>query len=76
MEVDYYGFDLSTFWRIAIVVSLNAHSLDEFWTLDQINWTLPAPGLKMKVFFRKEKKLLLQGSRGLTMVYLPYNSGV
>ena len=27
-------------------------------------------------FFRKEKKLLLQGSKGLTRVYLPYNSGV
>src|SRR4051794_8394903 len=35
----------------------------------------PAPGLNMRVF-HIEKKLLLQGSKGLTRDYLPYISSV
>src|SRR3954470_15320816 len=38
---------------------------------------LPCPWVKCEgFFFGIEKKLLLQGSKGLTMVYLPYISSV
>src|SRR3954468_23609715 len=36
----------------------------------------PAPGLNVRVFFCIEKKLLLQGSKGLTRVALPYITSV
>ena len=40
--------------------------LFEFWTLGQINWTLPCPWLKCEGFFVwKEKKLLLRRLRGV-----------
>src|SRR3954471_20432505 len=41
----------------------------------QLTEDYAAPGLKLG-FFRLEKKLLLQGSKGLTRDYLPYISGV
>ena len=63
----------STFWRITIVVSFDAHSLDEFWTLDQNNWTLPAHRLKMKVFSKRKETPTsrLKGvNEGLSPLYL------
>ena len=64
VKVSHYDFDFPQPFEGWSMLYPYMCTLNEFWTLDLINWTLPAPGLKWGFFLNRKEISTSKAQRG------------